>query len=161
MKTFTHWQKIVTKRYPKGRDDLFHILLVESKPDEVSPFVDSFKATGVTEEVHVVSDGEEALDFIHQRDDYTQAPRPNIILLDLHISGVKGEEILMELKRHPELKRIPVLVITTSDAEEDIARSYQLNANAYLQKPDTADEFAALAQAIEDFWLTTAHLPPT
>lgn len=151
----------MTNRYPKRRDDIFHILIVESKPDEVSPFVDAFKATDATEEVHVVSDGEEALDFIHQRNDYTQVPRPNIILLDLHISGVDGEEILMELKRHPELKRIPVLVITTSTAEEDIARSYQLNANAYLQKPDTADEFAALAQAIEDFWFTTAHLPPT
>lgn len=149
----------MTKRYPIGRDARFTVLLVESKPDEVSPFVDAFKATDATEEVHVVTDGEETLDFIHQRDDYTQAPRPDIILLDLHISGVNGEEILMELKRHPELKQIPVLVITSSDAAEDIARAYQLNANAYLQKPDTAEEFADLAQAIEDFWFTTAHLP--
>ena len=151
----------MTKQHSRGSDGLFDILLVESEPDDVSPFIDSFKAADATEDVHVVSDGDEALDFIHQRGDHTQASRPNIIILDLHVKGTSGEELLTELQGHSELRPIPVLVFTTSDAEEDIARSYELNANAYLQKPSTAEEFASLAQSIEDFWFTKAHLPPT
>lgn len=150
----------MTKHSSRGSDGLFDILLVESEPDDVSPFIDSFKAADATEDVHVVSDGDKALDFIHQRGDYAQAPQPNIIILDLHVKGTDGEELLTELKGHSELQPIPVLVFTTSDAEEDIARSYELNANAYLQKPATAEEFSSLAQSIEDFWFTQAHLPP-
>lgn len=138
----------------------FDILLVESNPDDISPFIDSFTATGVTNEVHVVSDGNQALDFVHQRGDYTDVPRPDLILLDLHLPGRSGDEILAELNKQSELQRIPVIVLTTSDSAEDIARMYELNANAYVQKPTTPSKFAELAQAIEDFWLKTAHLPP-
>lgn len=139
---------------------LFDILLVESNPDDVSPFIESFEATDRTNEVHIVSDGDEALDFIHQCGDWVDTSRPDLILLDLHIGGTSGDEILTELAEQPELRRIPVIVFTESDTGEDIARSYKLNANAYVQKPATSEKFTELAQAIEDFWFNIARLPP-
>lgn len=144
----------------RGNRGPYDVLLVESEPDEAATFIDSFEATDATEAVHVVSDGTEALDFVHQRGAHADATRPDLILLDLHIQGSSGTEILSELNEEPGLRRIPVIVLTTSEAAEDVAQSYQLNANAYVQKPTSSEEFVQLAQAIEDFWLTVAHLPP-
>lgn len=150
----------MTRNDPEGQQQPFDILLVEPNPDDISPVIDSFEATEVTDEVHIVSDGNQALDFIHQRGDYDDAPQPDLILLDIHLPGRSGDEILEELNKQSELQRIPVIVLTTSDSAEDVARMYELNANAYVKKPDTSSRFAKLAQAIEDFWLKTAHLPP-
>lgn len=150
----------MSDRYSIGAKRTFDLLLIESEPDDIRPFIDSFTATDLTNEVHVVSDGEEALDYVHQRGDHETAPRADLILLDLHISGDTGDEILRELKNQPKFRPVPVLVFTTSESVEDIAKSYQLNANAHLQKPTDARGFEVLAQAIEDFWLRVAHIPP-
>lgn len=144
----------------RGDSRAFDILLVEPDPEEIAPFIDSFETTELTNEIHVIADADEALDFIHRRGDYTDVSRPDLIFLNLHISGGTGKDVLVELNEHPPLHRIPVLVFTASDMTEDIAKSYELNANAYLQRPSTAEAFEELAQAIEDFWLKTAHLPP-
>ena len=150
----------MSENYSRNDGRYYNILLVEEEPDEIAPFIDSFEATDATESVHVVSDGDEALDFIYQRGTHGEAPRPDLIILDLHVSGTDGEKLLKELNQESEMRLIPVLVFTASTAAEDIARSYTLNANAYLRKPATAEEFITLAQAIEDFWLKQAHLPP-
>lgn len=151
----------MTRAFSDRDGERYNVLLVEDEPADISPFIDSFNETDATEEVYVVTDGDEALDFIHQRGSYTQTPRPDLIILDPYIPGSDGERLLRELHNQPELRSIPVLVFTTSAAAEDVARSYELNANAYLQKPTTAEEFITVAQAIEDFWLKLAHLPPT
>lgn len=150
----------MSNRPSRGQRRAYDLLLVEPRPDEIAPFIDSFEKTARTNEVHVVSDGDDALDFVHQRNDYTDVPRPDLILLDLHVSGVSGEDVLAELDAREELSRIPVVVFTSSGAEEDIARSYELNANAYLQKPTTTADFERLAQSIEDFWLVQVQMPP-
>jgi CheY-like chemotaxis protein len=150
----------VTRNYSSWRQRKYDVLLIEPDPDDVGPFIESFEGTDATEAVHVVSDGDEALDYLHGRDAYESAPRPDLILLDLDLSGTSGEAILEELSDADELGTIPVLVLTHSDTGEDVARSYELNANAYLDKPDTDEEFGALASAIEEFWLKLAHLPP-
>lgn len=150
----------MSNRSSEGQRRAYDLLLIESQPDEITPFIRSFEKTDRTNEVHVVSDGEEALDFVHQRDDYADVPQPDLILLDLHVPGLSGEEILTELDAREELSRIPVLVFTSSDAEEDIAKSYELNANAYLKKPEAASDFERLAQSIEDFWLVQVQMPP-
>lgn len=144
----------------RGNRGPFDVLFVESDPEAASRFVESFEATDATETVSVVGDGGDALDFLHQREGYADAPRPDIILLDLHVPGTSGNEILAELDSRPELRRIPVLVLTASEAAADVTRSYELNANAYLEKPTTSDAFVTMARAIEDFWLGVAHLPP-
>ena len=150
----------MAERYSEGDDRRYDILLVEEKPADIAPFIDSFEATDATEDVHVVSDGDEALAFIHRRGDHEDVSRPDLVLLDLHLPGTSGERVLKELNEQPELRSIPVLVFTSSDAAEDVARSYRLNANAYLEKPTEPEKFVTLAQAIEDFWLKQAHLPP-
>lgn len=152
--------EIVTKSYSRRNDRRYDVLLVEPEPDDAKPFIDSFRGTDATEDVHVVSDGDEALEYLHKRGEYADAPRPDLILLDLHVTGTSGEEILTELDDQEELRPIPVIVFTSSDAAEDVARSYELSANAYLEKPTTTEDFARLANAIEKFWLDLAHLPP-
>lgn len=138
----------------------YDVLLVDPDPENVSLFIDSFEATEVTNNVIVVSTGGEALKFLNGQGDYTNIPRPDLVLLDLNVSGPSGLEVLTELKDRPLLRRIPMLVLSTSNAREDIIQSYELHANAYLQKPDSPDELNQLAQVIEDFWLRTVHLPP-
>lgn len=145
----------------RGDSRAFDILLVEENPEEIAPFIYSFEATELTNEVHVIADTDEALDYIHRRGEYSDVPRPDLILLNLHVAGGDGEDVLVELNEQPPLHRIPVLVFTASDTAEDIAKAYELNANAYLQRPNTAEAFDELAQAIEDFWLKIAHLPPS
>lgn len=138
----------------------YDILLIEPNPDSVSPFIESFETTEVTNEVTIVSSGDEAFDFIDQRDEYEGAPRPDLVLLDLDLPDTSGLEILAEIKDHAELQKIPVIILTMSDAAEDVARTYELHANAYVRKPDSSEKFDHLAQSIEDFWLGHVILPP-
>jgi len=150
----------VTGNHLRGTGRTFDVLLVEGDPDAVTPFAESFRSVDATETVHVVTDGQAALDYVHGRGDYETAPRPDLILLDLDVPGTDGEQLLAELDEQPELRSVPVLVFTSSDAAEDVARSYELNANAYLRKPTSSEELEQLARSIEDFWLRMARLPP-
>ncbi|ELY50827.1 response regulator [Natronococcus jeotgali] len=136
------------------------LLLVEDNPGDVRLTREAFKQGRIDNDLHTVSDGSDALDFLHQRGEYEDAPRPDLILLDLNLPRKDGEEVLAELKDDPELQSIPVIVLTSSRAEEDIARSYELHANAYLTKPVDPDEFIETVRAFEKFWFSVVRLPP-
>jgi len=142
------------------RHRTYDVLLVEPESDSVSRFTDSFETSETTNNITVVSTGDQALDYIDQHGDYTDAPRPDLVLLDHHLPETSSIELLIELKNRPELRHIPVLVLTSSGATEEISRSYELHANACLQKPDSVDEFDQMVQAIEDFWFKSVYLPP-
>lgn len=148
-------------RYPsEGGERLFDILLVESKPTKMEPFIESFKMAKQTNSVYVVSDGVAALDFVYQRGDFEDVPQPDLILLDLDLPGKDGDEALAKMEQESELCRIPVIIFTSSVSAEDIARSYKLNVNAYLQCPESEDAFPVVAEEIVDFWLKLARFPP-
>jgi CheY-like chemotaxis protein len=108
----------------------------------------------------VVEDGQEALTFLRREGKYADAPRPELVLLDLSLPKKSGLEVLSEIKTNPGLKRIPVVVLTTSKAEEDVIKSYDLNANSYVTKPVDLYQFIKILKSIGDFWLTVAELPP-
>ncbi|MFC7215121.1 response regulator [Saliphagus sp. GCM10025334] len=133
---------------------------MEPDSESVSRFTESLEAAVNTNTVTVVSTSADALDFVNQCGDYTEAPRPDLVLLDLHLPDENGTEVLAKVKNLPHVRQIPILVLTSSDAAEDIYQSYELHANAYLQKPASANESDQLVRAFEDFWLTSAHLPP-
>ncbi|NGM70005.1 response regulator [Natronolimnobius sp. AArcel1] len=143
-----------------GSTDTAQILLVEDNPGDVRLTKEAFKQGRIENDLHVVSDGTEALDFLAQQNEYSDAPRPDLILLDLNLPRTDGEEVLLELKADPQLRSIPVIVLTSSRAEEDIARSYELHANAYLTKPVDPDEFIETVRAFEEFWFSVVRLPP-
>lgn len=147
-------------RRPSETGRPVEILLVEDNPGDIRLIREGFKDAQLTNTLHVAEDGEEALDFVHQRGEYTDAPRPDVILLDLGLPKVDGEEVLAELNEEPDLNRIPVIVLTVSEAAEDIIQSYDLNANAFLTKPVDGDEFVELVRTFEKFWLTLVRLPP-
>lgn len=136
------------------------VLLVEDNPGDVRLTREAFDEAKINNTLHVVHDGEDALDFLHQRNDHEDAPRPSLVLLDLNLPRVNGETVLEEIKTDPELCRIPVVILTSSNAEEDIVRSYEGYSNAYLTKPIDPDEFIGLVQSFEEFWLTMVELPP-
>lgn len=143
----------------REQDRAYDILLLESGPDNIEPFADAFTTIGKTVNIHGIEDGAAALDFLNQCGEYTDAPRPDLILLDLQLPNHSGMDILAELYDRPEWRRIPVIVVTASIDAEEIARSYELSANAYIQKPSTTAEFEDVASAIGEFWLQAAHLP--
>jgi len=136
------------------------LLLVEDNPGDIRLTEEAFEQGRIENDLHVVSDGSEALSFLSREGEYADAPRPDLILLDLNLPGKGGEDILEELKADPEFRSIPVIVLTSSDAEEDIARSYQLHANAYLTKPVDPDAFIETIRAFEQFWFSVVRLPP-
>lgn len=136
------------------------ILLVEDSPGDVRLTMESLKESKVRNNINVVGDGIEALAFLRGQDRFAGAPRPDLILLDLNLPKKDGREVLAEIKDDPELKRIPVVILTTSKAEEDILRTYTLHANCYITKPVNLDQFMKVVRAIEDFWLTIVKLPP-
>ncbi len=142
------------------RPEPAQILLVEDNPGDVRLTKEAFKQGRIDNELHTVSDGTEALAFLEQRGEYDDAPRPDLILLDLNLPRRGGEEVLEELKSDDELRSIPVIVLTSSRAEEDVARSYELHANAYLTKPVDPDEFIETVRAFEKFWFSVVRLPP-
>ncbi|MEH1820672.1 MAG: response regulator [Nostoc sp.] len=135
------------------------ILLVEDSPEDADLTVEILGDAKVLNQIHVVEDGVEALKFLRQQGNYANAPRPDLILLDLNLPRKDGREVLAELKADPDLKLIPVVVLTTSGANEDILRTYALNANCYVTKPVSLEEFAKVIRSIEFFWLVAVKLP--
>ena len=137
------------------------ILMVEDNPGDVRLAREALRDGKVRNTLHAVEDGDLALDFLHRRGAYSGAPRPDLILLDLKLPGKGGLELLAEIKADASLRRIPVVILTSSQAEQDIARGYDLHANAYVSKPVGLDEFLEAVKAIEGFWLEIVKLPPT
>ena len=138
---------------------LIEILLVEDEPGDVRLTVEALRDARVRNRIHTVEDGVEALDFLHRRPPYADAPRPDLLLLDLNLPRKDGREVLAEIKADPALRTIPVVVLTTSRARDDVLRSYDLHANCFISKPMDFNEFSAVVKSIEDFWLTVARLP--
>jgi len=136
------------------------ILLVEDNPGDVRLTKETLRDAKVKINLRVVGDGVEAMAFLRQEGKYAGAPRPDIVLLDLNLPRKDGREVLAEMKQDPDFKRIPVVVLTTSYAEKDILKSYNLHANAYVTKPLDLEQFAKIVKAIEDFWFTIVKLPP-
>src|SRR5256885_5847442 len=135
------------------------ILLVEDNPGDVRLTEEALKEGKVLNTLSVARDGVEALSFLRKGGEYVDAPRPDLILLDLNLPKKDGREVLAEIKADESLKRIPVVVLTTSQAEQDIIKSYNLYANCYITKPVDLDQFITVLQSIEDFWLTIVKLP--
>jgi len=135
------------------------ILLVEDNQPDVELTQEALLENKVRNNLHVVTDGEAAMDFLHKRGEYGDKPRPDLILLDLNLPRKDGREVLAEVKADPSLKTIPVVILTTSQAEEDILRSYQLQANCYVTKPVKLSEFVKVVQSIDHFWLSIVELP--
>jgi chemotaxis family two-component system response regulator Rcp1 len=140
-------------------DRAINILLVEDNPGDVRLTLEGFRDAKVRNEVHVVPDGVEAMAYLHRETKYADAPRPDLILLDLNLPRKDGREVLEEIKRDGSLKRIPVAILTTSRADKDILASYDLHANCYVTKPVQFDEFIRVVRGIEDFWLSVVKLP--
>ena len=136
------------------------ILLVEDNPGDVRLTREAFKKGKVLNNLHVVNDGVEAIVFLRREGKYASAVRPDIILLDLNLPKKDGREVLAEIKDDPDLKRIPVVILTVSGVEEDIIKTYNLHANCYITKPVDLDRFFEVVKAIEDFWLVIVKLPP-
>jgi len=136
------------------------ILLVEDNPADVRMTVEILKETKVRNTLTVAGDGNEALDLLHRTGKYGQAARPDLILLDLDLPRKGGKQVLAEIKADPILRRIPVVILTSSKAEEDIVQSYSLYANCYVTKPIGLERFVKVVKSIEDFWLTIVKLPP-
>lgn len=135
------------------------VLLVEDDPGDELMTREAFEENKVRNTLYVVRDGEEALHFLRREGEYTDAPRPGLILLDLNLPRFDGRQVLAEIKGDPDLSTIPVVVLTTSEAEEDILRSYKLHANAYVTKPVDFERFIEVVRQIDDFFVTVVKLP--
>jgi CheY-like chemotaxis protein len=135
------------------------VLLVEDNPGDVRLTQEALKEGRVMVNLTVAADGVEAMEVLNRKGPYKDKPRPDLILLDLNLPKKNGREVLLEIKADAELRRIPVIVMTTSKAEQDIHRAYNLNANCYITKPVDLDEFLHVVRSIEDFWLTIVTLP--
>ena len=135
-----------------------HVLLVEDDPGDVLMTREAFEHHKIRNQLHVVNDGEQALQFLHRTGDYAGAPRPGLILLDLNLPRRDGLEVLAELKGDPGLRVIPVVILTTSQADEDILRSYALHANAYVSKPVDFERFIEVIRQIDNFFITVVKL---
>ncbi|MGA9533595.1 MAG: response regulator [Anaerolineales bacterium] len=135
------------------------ILMVEDNPGDVRLTKEAFKENKIQNNMYVAEDGELALDYLHQRNGYEDAVRPDLILLDLNLPKLDGRQVLQDIKEDPDLKRIPVVILTTSEASEDIVRTYDLHANSYVTKPVDFDQFCKVVHSIEEFWFTVVKLP--
>jgi two-component system, chemotaxis family, response regulator Rcp1 len=143
-----------------GEDGMpIQVLLVEDSPGDVRLTQEAFRAANKAIQLHVVVDGVEAMAFLNHEGVHVHAPRPDLILLDLNLPKMDGREVLAHIKEDESLKLIPTVILTTSDAEADIVKSYQLQANCYLNKPVQLDAFENLVKSINDFWLTKVKLP--
>jgi len=140
--------------------DVVDILLVEDNPGDVRLTREALKEAKVRNELHVATDGVEALAFLRREGVHKKAVRPSLVLLDLNLPRKNGREVLAEMKEDPELRRIPVVILTTSQAEQDIIKAYDLHVNCYINKPVDLDQFLQVVKSIEDFWLTLVKLPP-
>ncbi|WP_432124132.1 response regulator [Streptomyces sp. C10-9-1] len=135
------------------------VLLVEDDPGDELMTREAFEDNKIRNTLHVVRDGQEALEFLFRKGRYAQAPRPDLILLDLNLPKYDGRQVLERIKSHEDLAMIPVVVLTTSSAEEDILRSYKLHANAYVTKPVDLEQFIAAVRQIDDFFVSVVRLP--
>lgn len=143
----------------QGLSEPIDVLLVEDDPGDVLMTREAFEQHRIRNKLHVVSDGEQAIEFLHRAGDFGSARRPGLILLDLNLPRRNGLEVLAEVKSDSELMPIPVVILTTSDAHEDILRSYSLHANAYITKPIDFDRFMNAIQQIDEFYLRLVKLP--
>jgi chemotaxis family two-component system response regulator Rcp1 len=135
------------------------VLLVEDSPGDVRLTREAFRDANSAVHLHVATDGVDAMAFLNRQGSHAQAPRPDLILLDLNLPKMDGREVLARIKGDASLRLIPTVILTTSDAESDIAKSYQLQANCFLSKPVPLNEFESLVRSINDFWLTKVKLP--
>lgn len=140
-------------------DKTVEILLAEDNPGDVMLTKKALEQGKLANNLHVVTDGVEALEFLRQDGEYADEPRPDLVLLDLNMPRKDGKDVLRELQDDDDLRRIPVVVLTSSESEEDIARSYELNANAYLTKPVDFDGFIEIVNQMESFWFKVVKLP--
>jgi CheY-like chemotaxis protein len=136
------------------------ILMVEDNPTDVLIAREGFLGAKMRNTLHVADDGIEAIEFLHQRGKYAEAPRPDLIVLDLNMPRKNGQEVLAEIKADEDLKHIPVVILTTSKSQEDSSKAYALQANCYISKPVDFDEFTEVVQTIQDFWFSVVTLPP-
>jgi len=137
-----------------------NILLVEDNPGDARLTMEALRDAKVRNDLSVVADGVEAMAFLRRENGYGDAPRPDLILLDLNLPRKDGRQVLQEIKQDEQLQRIPVAVLTTSQAEKDILTSYNLHANCYITKPADLDEFIRVVKGVEEFWLSIVKLPP-
>jgi len=144
---------------PKKKEHI-EILLAEDNPGDVRLTEKALDHGNILNNLHVVNDGVEAIKFLRQEGEHADTPRPDLVLLDLNMPRKDGREVLEDMKADPELRRLPVVVLTSSEAEEDVVRSYELNANAYLTKPVDFDGFVDIVKRIEDFWFSVVKMPP-
>ncbi len=142
-----------------ANENAIKILLVEDNPGDIRLTLEAFKEGKVNNEINVVTDGVEALAFLRREEPYGDAPRPDVILLDLNLPKKDGYEVLAEVKQDPDLRRIPVVILTTSEAERDILQTYYLHANCYITKPVDLEQFITVIKSIETFWLNVVKLP--
>ena len=139
---------------------LVEILLVEDNAGDVRLTREALKEGRIRNRLHVVSDGEHALRFLRRQDEYADAPRPDLILLDLNLPRLDGREVLTDIKNDPRLKQIPVVVLTSSRAEKDLLSAYDQHANCFITKPVGFEDFMEVVRSIESFWLSIVVLPP-
>jgi CheY-like chemotaxis protein len=144
---------------PKPAGQPIEVLLVEDDPGDVLLIREAFDFNKVHNNLNVVSDGEQALDYLRGAGDYTDRIRPDLVLLDLNLPRKDGREVLAEVKSDPDLRTIPIVVLTTSEAEEDVLKSYQLHANAYVTKPVDFERFVSIVRQIDDFFVSVVRLP--
>ena len=140
--------------------EVVDILLVEDNPGDVRLTREAMMEAKIHNQLQVVSDGVEAMAFLRRQGPYANAVRPHLILLDLNLPRKDGREVLAEVKQDPDLRRIPVVILTTSEAETDILKAYDLHANCYIAKPVDIEQFLTVVKSIEDFWITIVKLPP-
>jgi CheY-like chemotaxis protein len=144
----------------KGECRPIEILMVEDNPGDVRLTVEALREGKVRNNFHTVADGVQAMAFLRRQGQYAEVPRPDLVLLDLNLPKMDGREVLAEIKKDPDLRRLPVVILTVSKAEQDILKSYNLHANCYITKPVDLDQFLGVVKSIEDFWLTVVMLPP-
>jgi len=142
-----------------AKTDATEVLLVEDNPGDTRLTLEAIRDCDLPLNLTVVRDGFEAMAFLHREGRYSTVERPALILLDLNLPGKGGREVLAEIKGDPELRRIPVVVLTTSQSEDDIAAAYRLHANCYIRKPADTNQLSGIVKGIEDFWLTKVRLP--
>ena len=135
------------------------ILLIEDNPGDARLTQEAMRAAKMTNVLHVVEDGEQAMEFLRRRSRFKDAPRPDLILLDLNLPKKDGRSVLAEVKTDPDLRRIPVVVLTTSRSEEDVLQAYDMHANAYVTKPVNLEKFMRIVALIDEFWLNVVTLP--
>ncbi|WP_254824195.1 response regulator [Haloglomus halophilum] len=145
---------------PGEEGNPIEILLVEDNPGDVQLTRKAFEDAGLVNNLHVVNDGVSAMEYLRQEGEYADADRPDMVLLDLNLPRKSGEEVLTEIKHDDDLKRIPVVILTSSDAEEDMIKTYNEHANAYLTKPVDFQGFLDVVSRVEGFWISVVEFPP-